>query len=98
MTKEKTREVIEYLKYNLDISLASTLEINDGGERMSREEHYFENLIYNGSDECAGNTNRDTIQEEIRETIEMCYEYIIRNVFHGREELEMYLKESEDEE
>ena len=62
---------------------------------MSREEHYFENLIHTGSDECADNANRDTISDETRETIEMCYDYIIRNVFHNRKELEIYLKESE---
>lgn len=62
---------------------------------MSREEHYFENLIYTGSDECASNANRDTISDEARETIEMCYEYVIRNVFHGRDELDMYLKGDE---
>lgn len=62
---------------------------------MSREEHYFENLIHTGSDECAGNANRNTISDEAREIIEMCYGYIIRNVFHGREELDMYLKGDE---
>lgn len=60
---------------------------------MSREEHYFENLIHTGSDTCADNANKDTISEENRETIEMCYNYIIINVFHGRKGLEMYLKE-----
>lgn len=65
---------------------------------MSREEHYFENLVNTGSDECTGNANRDTISDETREIIEMCYDYIIRNVFHGREELEMHMKEREDEE
>lgn len=60
---------------------------------MSREEHYFENLIHTGSDECTGNANRDSIPVEIRETIEMCYYYVVWNVFHGKEELEEYLGE-----
>lgn len=33
---------------------------------MSREEHYFENLIHTGSDECTGNANRDSIPVERR--------------------------------
>lgn len=60
---------------------------------MSREEHYFENLIYNGSDECAGNANRDTISDEARETIEMCYAYIVFNIFSCRENLDEFLEE-----
>jgi len=60
---------------------------------MSREEHYFENLIHTGSDECADNANRDIISDENRETIVMCYDYVIRNVFRNRENLDAFLKE-----
>lgn len=62
------------------------------GGQMSRAEHYFENLIHTGSDECTGNANRDSIPDEIRETIEMCYDYVVMNIFGGKEELEEYLK------
>ena len=63
---------------------------------MSREEHYFENLIYNGSDECTGNANKDTISDEVRETIEMCYNYIVFNIFHNRENLDEFLGSEEE--
>ena len=64
---------------------------------MSREEHYFENLIYTGSDECAGNANKDTISDEAKETIEMCYEYIVFNIFHNRDNLDEFLGIEEEE-
>ena len=60
---------------------------------MSREEHYFENLIHCGSDECARNCNRDTISKEAKDIIEMCYTYICYELFAGREDLDEYLKE-----
>ena len=60
---------------------------------MSREEHYFENLLYHGSDECAGNANKDTISDEARENIEMCYDYLLFNIFRNRENLDEFLKE-----
>ena len=63
---------------------------------MSREEHYFENLIFTGSDKCTGNANRNSIPVEIRETIEMCYDYVVMNIFGGKEEFKAYLNESED--
>lgn len=63
---------------------------------MSSEEHYFENLIHTGSDKCASNANRDSIPVEIRETIEMCYDYVVMNIFHGEEELKAYMAESEE--
>ena len=60
---------------------------------MSREEHYFENLIHTGSDECAGNANRDTISDEIRETIEMCYWYVCNRLFINRDDLDEFLED-----
>ena len=62
---------------------------------MSNEEHYFENLIHCGSDEVAGNSNKDNIKPEIRETIEMCYYYVLFNIFRTKENLAVYLEESE---
>ena len=64
---------------------------------MSLEEHYFENLIYTGSDKCAGNANKDAIPDEVRETIEMCYDYIVFNIFHNRENLDEFLGKEEEE-
>jgi len=41
----------------------------------------------------AGNANKDTIPDEIRETIEMCYDYIVFNIFHNRKNLDEFLEE-----
>jgi hypothetical protein len=62
---------------------------------MSREEHYFENLIKDGNDDGACNQNRDTISPEVREVIEMCYEYVVRNIFKSRKNLDNFFEDSE---
>ena len=59
---------------------------------MSNEEHYFENLIHHGSDEVAGNCNRDNIKPEVREAIKTCYYYVVFNIFNSRENLDKFLK------
>ena len=59
---------------------------------MNNEEHYFANLLYDGDDEVAGNHHKDNIKPEIRETIEMCYEYVIKNIFKNRKNLNDYIE------
>ena len=61
---------------------------------MSCAEHYFENLIHNGNDNCANNMNKDALSDEVRETIEMCYWYICNKLFYGRDDLDDYLKDN----
>lgn len=64
---------------------------------MSREEHYFENLIRTGSDEIADNFNKKYIKPEVRQAIEMCYDYVVFNIFHNRENLDEFLEEKRGE-
>ena len=61
---------------------------------MTRAEHYFENLIYDGKD-VSGEPNKNALSEEVRNTIEMCYEYILNNIFIDRENLDDFLKRKE---
>lgn len=61
---------------------------------MSNEEHYFENLIYHGSDEVADNCNKNNIKPEVRDAIEICYYYVLYNIFHTKENLAEYLKDN----
>ena len=61
---------------------------------MSNEEHYFENLIHNGSDEIAGNYNRDHIKPEVRQAIETCYYYVVYNLFNTRENLDEFIEDN----
>ena len=62
---------------------------------MSNEEHYFENLIYHGSDEVAGNCNKDNLKLEVRQAIETCYYYVVYNIFRTKENLAEFLEENE---
>ena len=62
---------------------------------MSKEEHYFENLIHHGSDEVARNYNKDNIKPEVRQAIETCYYYVVFDIFGTEENLAEYLEENE---
>lgn len=42
---------------------------------VSNLEHYFENLLYNGSD-INGNPNKNSLTKEQQESVEACYNYI----------------------
>lgn len=61
---------------------------------MSNKEHYFENLIYHGSDEIADNYNKNHIKPEVRQAIETCYYYVVFNIFRTKENLAEYLEEN----
>ena len=58
---------------------------------MSCGEHYFENLIHDGKD-INGDYNKNNLSDVERETIEMCYYYVLYNLFGDRELLDEYLK------
>ena len=63
---------------------------------MSNEEHYFENLIIHGQD-VQGDPNKNELSEEVQYAIEACYLYVLYDIFHGREDLDEYLKRTEGE-
>ena len=61
---------------------------------MTRAEHYFENLIYDGKD-VSGEPNKNGLSEEVQNTIEMCYDYVLHDIFIDRENLDDFLKRKE---
>ena len=63
---------------------------------MSSAEHYFENLIHCGKDPLPDEPNKNALSDEVRETIEMCYWYVCNRLFIDRDDLDEYLKESEE--
>ena len=58
---------------------------------MSNLEHYFENLLLQGKD-VSGGANRNTLSEDARNAVEICADYVIWDIFHGRENFLLYIK------
>lgn len=58
---------------------------------MSRQEHYFENLLFNGKD-VKGEPNKNALSEEVQEAIEICADYVLYSLFYGREDFESSYK------
>lgn len=57
---------------------------------MSNAEHYFENLIYHDKD-VLGEPNKKGLSQEVIDAIEICYYYVVYNMFGSREYLDEYL-------
>lgn len=53
---------------------------------MSNTEHYFENLIFHGSDEVANNANKNALSEDARIAVEECYYYLIYSLSYGKKD------------
>ena len=54
---------------------------------MTNAGHYFENLIFRGHDE----VNKEGLSKKEIDTIEMCYWYVMDNLFEGRANLDYFL-------
>lgn len=54
---------------------------------MSNQEHYFENLLFNGKD-IKGEPNKNALSKEVQEAIEICADYVLYSLFCGREDFE----------
>ncbi len=59
---------------------------------MSNLEHYFENLLFNGSD-CFGEPNKESLSKDQQEAVEACADYILFTIFCGREDFINYVRE-----
>lgn len=58
---------------------------------MDNAKCYFENLLFFG-DDIMGGIYKKHLSKEVRETVEMCAQYVIYNLFHGREDINDYFK------
>jgi len=52
---------------------------------MSNLEHYFENLLFEGSD-CKGDPNKKRLTKSEQDAVEICADYVIYSLFNGRED------------
>ena len=59
---------------------------------MSNEEHYFENLLYDGRD-INYNPNKNAISKDNQRIIEMCADYVLYTIFFNREDFLEFIKE-----
>lgn len=62
---------------------------------MSCQEHYFENLLFNGKD-VKGEPNKNALSEEVQKAIKICTDYVLYSLFCGREDFESYIKENNE--
>ena len=60
---------------------------------MSPIEHYFENLIFHGSD-IKGEPNKNALSKEVQEAIEECAVYVKYNLHYGENEEKMGLTQN----
>ena len=51
---------------------------------MSNLEHYFENLLFNGTD-CYGDPNKKSLSEEQQSAVLECANYVIYSLFGNRD-------------
>ena len=58
---------------------------------MSCAEHYFENLLFYGKD-IRDEPNKKNISKIEQETIEMCYYYVIYDLFNGFDNFYEYMR------
>ena len=63
----------------------------DGGRKMSNLEHYFENLLYLGKD-VYDDINKNQISKEQQEAVEECVNYVLCNIFAGRDDFRAYIQ------
>lgn len=64
---------------------------------MTNLEHYFENLLFLGRDVC-NDVNKKSLSEKEQNAVEVCYSYILYNIFNGdKEALQKWLKEDKSE-
>ena len=59
---------------------------------MSNLEHYFENLLFQGSD-IGNDVNKNQISKEQQEAVEECVNYVLCNIFAGRDDFRAYIQE-----
>lgn len=52
---------------------------------MTRVEHYFENLLFDGED-VRGNYNKDSLTMPVRLAVEECAQYVLYSLFNSRKE------------
>lgn len=57
---------------------------------MSNLEHYFENLLYLGRDIGDG-INKNELSKEQQEAVEECVNYVLCNIFAGRDDFKEYM-------
>lgn len=55
---------------------------------MSNLEHYFENLLHYGVD----NIHEDVLSEEQKETVKVCVNYVLYNIFYGKKDFLDYIQ------
>lgn len=61
---------------------------------MSNLEHYFENLLYSGKD-VNGDMNKNSLTKEEQNAVEICADYVLYTLFHGRDDMKEVLESRE---
>lgn len=62
---------------------------------MSNLEHYFENLLFQGCD-VADDVNKNKLSKEQQEAVEECVNYVLCNIFTGRDDFREYMHKTYD--
>ena len=62
---------------------------------MSNLEHYFENLLFQGCD-TANDVNKNSLSKEQQEAVEECVNYVLCNIFAGRDDFREYMHKMYD--
>ena len=57
---------------------------------MSNIEHYFENLLFQGSD-TANDVNKNELTKEQQEAVYECANYVLYTIFAGRDDFKTYM-------